>query len=53
MTEATGESGYVSCWTGTDVMIMAVAEGSTVRIGIAMSASCHLLMGVGGGEVNS
>src|SRR5882757_10110037 len=41
MTEATGESGYVSCWTGTDVMIMAVAEGSHavrvagLRVGLA------------------
>ena len=27
VTEETGESGYVSCWAGDDVMIIAVAEG--------------------------
>lgn len=27
VTEETGESGYVSCWRGDDVMIIAVAEG--------------------------
>jgi DNA-binding IclR family transcriptional regulator len=33
VTQATGESGYVSCWTGDDVMIVAVAEGShAVRV---------------------
>jgi DNA-binding IclR family transcriptional regulator len=33
VTEETGESGYVSCWTGDDVMIVAVAEGShAVRV---------------------
>lgn len=28
VTEQTGESGYASCWTGDDVMIIAVAEGN-------------------------
>jgi len=28
VTEETGESGYASCWTGDDVMIIAVAEGN-------------------------
>jgi DNA-binding IclR family transcriptional regulator len=33
VTQETGESGYVSCWTGDDVMIVAVAEGShAVRV---------------------
>jgi DNA-binding IclR family transcriptional regulator len=41
VTQETGESGYVSCWTGDDVMIVAVAEGSHavrvagLRVGLA------------------
>ncbi len=33
VTQETGESGYISCWTGDDVMIVAVSEGShAVRV---------------------